>query len=55
MCACALAFRPTLLAMSTLNDCELCGGLGWVEEHEYTGDGDMCTICGWNRVGHWTP
>ncbi|KKL13136.1 hypothetical protein LCGC14_2528790, partial [marine sediment metagenome] len=26
-----------------------------VEEHEFTGDGDACTVCGWNRKGHWKP
>ena len=55
MCRCALAFRPVLLAMSTLNDCGLCDGIGWVEEHEFTGDDDTCAVCGWNRVGHWAP
>ena len=55
MCSCALTFRPVLLSMSTLNDCDLCGGAGWVEEHEFTGDEDECTVCGWNKVGHWKP
>ena len=54
MCACVLAFRPTLLAMTPLNDCERCGGTGWVREHEYTGDEDECTVCGQGRVPHWT-
>jgi len=55
MCACVLAFRPTLLAMTPLNDCGLCGGHGWVEEHEFMGNEDECTVCGWSEVGHWRP
>ena len=53
MCFCAVYFRPIVFSMSTLNDCTRCDGRGWVEEHEFTSDGDICTVCGWSRVGHW--
>ncbi len=53
MCFCATAFRPVFFSMTLLNDCTRCDGWGWVEEHEFTGDEDDCTICGWSRVGHW--
>lgn len=53
MCACALAFRPTVLAMTLLNDCKRCDGTGWVREHEYTGDEEACTVCGQRFMAHW--
>lgn len=53
MCACTPAFRPTLLSMTELNDCTRCDGRGWVEEHEYEGTDEECTICGWGYIGHW--
>ena len=54
MCLCtATKFRPTLLSLISAYECIFCDGWGWVEEHEFTGDGHNCTVCGWSRVGHW--
>lgn len=54
MCFCTMAFRPTLLSLTPLNQCTRCDGMGWVEEHEFTGDDENdCVVCGWSKVAHW--
>jgi len=53
-CFCSTEFRPAFFAMTPLNDCKRCGGMGWVEEHVFTGYNDKeCTRCGWSRRAHW--